>query len=106
MTTPKDPKDLPLDDQPDRVLDAILKKLGLMHTAEVVQADGEFVLLRERTAEELRKALLARADDLVGKSADEIEAILQSVVEKVVVDFDERAEKHMRDQFGGGHTKA
>lgn len=100
MTMPKGPKDLPSEDQPDYAFDALLKRLGLMHTADVVQADGDFILLKERTIEELRKAMLARVDDLVGTSADEIEAILQPIVEQVVADFDEDAAKHMKDHFG------
>ncbi len=96
----KDPKELPLEDQPDHKHDALLKKLGLVHIGEVIQSDGEIVLLRDQAIAELRKALLAQDNRLTGKSSEEIEAILTPICREHANRFEERAMAVMRDYHG------
>ena len=96
----KDTKELPPEDQPDPEYDALLKKLGLVHIGEAVQGDGEVVLLRDQACAELRKALLAQVDKLVGKSCEEIEAILTPICREHANRFEERAMAVMRDYSG------
>jgi len=93
----KDPKESPPEDQPDPDYDALLKKLGLIHIGEAIQADGDIVLLVEQSKIELRKTLLAQASRLVGKSRDEIEAILTPICREHAERFEERARAVMRD---------
>lgn len=93
----KYPKELPLEDQPDPQYDALLKKLGLMHISEAIQSDGEIVLLRDQSIIELKRALLAKSDELVGKSSEEFETIIMSICREHAERFEERARAVMRD---------
>lgn len=106
MAGPKDPKDLPPEDRPDYQCEALLKKLGLIHDRDVAQVDGEFLLLRDEILQELGKDLHSVVDVLVGKSSEEIEAILRPAVENSVARLDVGAEKILRAYFGVGSIRS
>lgn len=100
-----EPKGLHPEDLPDPDYDALLKKLGLVHVAEAVQADGEIILLRDQIVAELKKALLAQVDNLYGESEEKIESIIDSICCEHADRFEERARAVLSDYFTENTTE-
>ena len=95
----KDPKDLPLEDQPDPDFDALLEELGLMHIAEALQCDGEMTLLYEQMMMETKKHLLANVDKLANKTKEELQDIIRPIFQEHINHFTDRTNALLRSYF-------